>query len=164
MFNPVLIPNCLSHLQTSTAPPPVCPQPSYLRSCPESLAPSRCKDRQWSAMLLVTDINGIKSVHIVNGSGTASHYSDAGNDGIEYTSNCCNLQAELMLTNHRDAAWNCSLYAPITAVEAEPKVHYLLIIPLLLILVVGLVICYVQQKRRNRTDTDYSSPKDCEKD
>ncbi|XP_056396772.1 von Willebrand factor A domain-containing protein 7 [Hyla sarda] len=150
--------------ETSTAPPPVCPQPSYLQSCPESLAPGRCKDHQWSAMVLVTDINGIKSAHVVNGSGTASPYSDAGNDGIEYTSSCCHLQAELLFTNHKDAAWNCSLHAPIVATQAGPKAHYLLIIPLLLILVVGLAICYVQKKRRSRTDTEYSSPKDCEKE
>ncbi|XP_075692455.1 von Willebrand factor A domain-containing protein 7 [Rhinoderma darwinii] len=163
-------PPCFSHLsllvigdnETSTVPPPVCPQPSYLRSCPGSLAPSRCKDRQWSANFLVTDINGIKSVHIVNGSGTASHYSDAGNDGIEYTSNCCNLHAELLFTNHKDATWNCSLYAPITAMQSEYKVRYLLIISLLLILVIGLGVWYVQKKKKSKTDTDYSSPEDCE--
>ncbi|XP_069799856.1 von Willebrand factor A domain-containing protein 7 isoform X2 [Dendropsophus ebraccatus] len=163
-------PPCFAHLsliviwenETSTAPPPVCPQPSYLQSCPESLAVADCKDRRWRASVLVTDINGIKSTHVVNGSGTTSPYSDAGNDGIVYTSSCCDLQAELLFTNHKDATWYCSLYAPIS--QTEPKVHYLLIIPLLLILVVGLAICYIQKKRRSRTDAEYSSPKDCEKE
>ncbi|XP_044162628.1 LOW QUALITY PROTEIN: von Willebrand factor A domain-containing protein 7 [Bufo gargarizans] len=139
-------PPCFTHLslivigenETSTSPPPICPQPSYLQSCPESLAPSRCKDHQWRATLLVTDIDGIKSVHVVNGSGSASHYSDAGNDGVEYTSDCCALQAELSITNHKEAAWSCSLLAPFTAAQTEHKAHYLLIIPLLLVLVVGL--------------------------
>ncbi|KAG8552853.1 hypothetical protein GDO81_003111 [Engystomops pustulosus] len=163
---------CFTHLslivigenETSTAPPPVCPQPSYLQFCPTSLVPSRCKDFQWRSMLLVTDIDGIKSVRVVNGSGTASQYSDAGNDAIEYTSHCCDLQAELLLTNHKEAAWNCSLYAPTAALQAEHKAHYLLMIPLLLILGVSLGICYFQRKRRRSTGSGYSSPEDGEKD
>ncbi|XP_073405064.1 von Willebrand factor A domain-containing protein 7 isoform X1 [Dendrobates tinctorius] len=161
-----LHPPCFTHLslivigenETSTAPPPVQTPPSYLQSCP--LAPSRCKDHHWIAILLVSDINGIHSVHIVNGSGTAVHYSDAGNDGVEYTSDCCHLHAELLLTNHKGAVWSCLLSAPVTAMQAGHKVHYLLIIPLLLILAVGLGICYLQKKR----NTSYNSPKDCKKE
>ncbi|XP_066437705.1 von Willebrand factor A domain-containing protein 7 isoform X2 [Eleutherodactylus coqui] len=167
-----LHPPCFTHLslivigdnQTASAPPPVCPQPSYLQSCPQSLDHGRCEDHQWSSVLLVTDIHGVKFIRVVNGSGTAALYSDAGNDGVKYTSTCCHLRAELVMTNRQDTSWSCSLTAQITAAATEHQLHYLLVILFLLILAVGAGICYIQKKWRRQTETDYGGPKDCEKD
>ncbi|XP_075042709.1 von Willebrand factor A domain-containing protein 7 [Mixophyes fleayi] len=169
-------PQCSTYLslvvaEKSEAPStstPVCPLPSYSGSCPESVPPALCQDHPWSALLLVSDLEGIRSAQVLNGSGSTSHGPDGEYERVEFTSTCCTPQAELLLLNYRDATWHCSLYAPNTAMQMEPRNHWLLpvvvitsfVILALLISLAGVLYFLYKGKgtsNRDASDTDYHS-------
>lgn len=140
--------------------PPVCPQPSYSGSCPESLLPRLCKEHWWSAHLLVLDTDGIKSIEILNGSGSASHGPDGKYEYVNFTSNCCTPQTELLLINYRDVAWNCSFQAPTAGIKTDSgHLYYLLtLLPIVAVLVLGVyLLCKkkdhkAEEKPQNRAE------------
>ncbi|KAM9323903.1 von Willebrand factor A domain-containing protein 7 [Gastrophryne carolinensis] len=149
------LPPCFAHLplvvanktEVSHTPHtlPMCPEPSYSGFCPESLPPKMCQRHHWSARLLVSDTDGIKSVKTLNGSGSAVHGPDGMYEDIEFTSNCCNPQTELQLTNYRDMTWHCILQAPIAAAQIElgHRNYLFFLLPTAAVLVLGACITFV---------------------
>ncbi|XP_068106479.1 von Willebrand factor A domain-containing protein 7 isoform X2 [Hyperolius riggenbachi] len=130
---------------------PVCPDPSYSGACPEPLPSRLCQDYRWNARLLVSDADGLKSIRILNGSGSTSHGPDGQYEYVEFTSNCCTNQTDLLLINFRDVAWVCSLQAPITALRTgSGNLYYLLtLIPIVAILVAGVYLAFFKQEDVN---------------
>ncbi|XP_077317122.1 von Willebrand factor A domain-containing protein 7 isoform X2 [Lithobates pipiens] len=151
------IPACFAHLSLVVAEkvkvspahnPPECPQPSYFGSCPESLLPSLCKYHQWSAYLLVLDADGIKLIEILNGSGVSSHGPDGTYEYVNFTSNCCTPQAELLLTNYRDVVWHCFFQVPTAGIQTSSgQLYYLLTLTLVPIMI--FVLLYFLRNNRN---------------
>nr|DBA20551.1 TPA: hypothetical protein GDO54_017316 [Pyxicephalus adspersus] len=152
-----IMPVCFTHLSLVVEEmyflhsPSVCLQPSYFGTCPESLLPNQCMDHRWSAHFLVSDADGIKSINILNGSGSASHGSDGEYEYVNFTSTCCTPQTELLLMNYRDVALNCSLQAPKASSQTNSRHRYYLIIILLSIMVVLVLGAYLLHRRRAET-------------
>lgn len=151
------IPTCFTQLSlvvadkdevSPTQTPSVCPQPTFSGSCPESLLPSMCKDRWWSAHLLVIDADGITSVQILNGSGSASYGPDGEYEFVHFTSTCCDPQAELLLTNYRDATWLCSFQAPTADINTGQLFYLLTLLPIVIALPVLGVYLMCRNKDR----------------
>ncbi|XP_063794125.1 von Willebrand factor A domain-containing protein 7 isoform X2 [Pseudophryne corroboree] len=164
------VPPCSSHLSlvvignrdVMPVSPPVCALPSYSGSCPESLLPGLlCRGHLWSALLLLSDADGIRLVQVLNGSGTTSHGPDGDYDRVEFTSTCCTPQAELLLTNYRDTTWLCQLQAPAIANLMQPRSHWLsLIVSVIACVLFATVVgvgwmCY-RRRRRDRWASDTS--------
>lgn len=99
------------------------------------------------------DADGIKSVQILNGSGSASHGPDGEYEYVHLTSNCCTPQAELLLTNYRDVAMHCSFQAPTAGKPGirtdSGQLYYLLtLLPIAVVLVLSVYLMCKNKKRK----------------
>ncbi|XP_069491245.1 von Willebrand factor A domain-containing protein 7 isoform X2 [Ambystoma mexicanum] len=95
---------------------PNCTVTALEENCSDELP---CEAATWKATLRVQDTVGVKEVRVAQGEGRASHGADGQAERVLYSSDCCSMDAIILVTNRKGRSGTCRFSAP-TAGSGRP--------------------------------------------